>query len=108
MLCALQAGQLFTLAGQYERAAQLFLRCREFGLLDGVMVHAGSPALWLQYAQAKEGEWCVGGEGEGVLRMGMPAAGQLALWAGQKPRESADCWTAGDHLNLAAQPSVPR
>lgn len=28
---------------------------REFGLLDGVMEHAGSASLWLQYAQAKEG-----------------------------------------------------
>ncbi len=50
------AGQLFALAGQHDRAAQLFLRAREFALLDGVMAHAGSPALWLQYAQAKEGE----------------------------------------------------
>lgn len=50
------AAQLFALAGQHGRAAQLFLRSREFALLDGVMAHAGSPALWLQYAQAKEGE----------------------------------------------------
>ncbi|KAL4434272.1 hypothetical protein ABPG75_000713 [Micractinium tetrahymenae] len=48
------AGQLYALAGQHDKAAQLFLRAREFALLDGVMAHAGSPALWLQYAQAKE------------------------------------------------------
>lgn len=50
-----QAAQLFARAGEAERAARLFLACREFALLDGVMEHAGSPALWLQYAQAKEG-----------------------------------------------------
>ena len=56
MLLCLQAGQLYERAGQYERAAQLYLTCREFSLLDGVMEHAGSPDIWLQYAQAKEGE----------------------------------------------------
>lgn len=53
-LC-LQAGQLYARAGQHERAARMFLSCREFGLLDGVMAHAGSPQLWLEHAQAKEG-----------------------------------------------------
>ena len=54
----MQAGQLCALAGEHERAARLFLRAREFVLLDGVMVHAGNAALWQQYAQAKEGECC--------------------------------------------------
>jgi tetratricopeptide (TPR) repeat protein len=53
----LQAGQLHARAEQYERAAELLLSFREFALLDGVMGHAGSPDLWLRYAQAKEGEW---------------------------------------------------
>ena len=55
----LQAGQLYAQAEQYERAAELFLSCREFALLDGVMGHAGSPDLWLRSAQAKEGEWAL-------------------------------------------------
>ena len=62
-----QAGQLFARAGEAERAARLFLACREFVLLDGVMEHAGSPALWLQYAQAKEGwGWAMGGGWAGL------------------------------------------
>ena len=55
LVACLQAGQLYVQAEQYERAAELFLCCREFALLDGVMGHAGSSDLWLRYAQAKEG-----------------------------------------------------
>ncbi|EFN57870.1 hypothetical protein CHLNCDRAFT_143342, partial [Chlorella variabilis] len=51
---AKEAGQLYAQAGQPERAARLFLSCREFSLLDGMMTHAGSPELWLKYAQTKE------------------------------------------------------
>lgn len=64
------AGQLYAQAGQWERAAQLFLAAREFGLLDGVMERAGSPSMWLQYAQAKEGA------------LEVPTASAAAGWRG--------------------------
>ena len=56
ILLLLQAGLLYMHAGEPERAARLFLACREFVLLDGAMERGGgSPAVRLQYAQAKEG-----------------------------------------------------
>lgn len=98
------AGQLCALAGQHDRAARLFLGAREFALLDGVMAHAGSPALWLQYAQAKEGE---ASEATLGLAAAAPAASCPRLRLLHVPRCRASSLSCHHHRTAHIHPFPP-
>lgn len=105
------AARLYAAAGQFDRAAELYLGCREFAAVDGIITQTSSPAVKLRYAEAKEGELALSPSPPTVpvRRHGQPALLLTVMPHGGHRMMLCNAWLAQGpaHSVVPKEPSLP-